>query len=267
VLIEQRLPTSERTLAKYKSEDSKSKVLTFAAAFLKYLAKTHLDIRYRSFELFLEKPRRIKVRKNVTSRIVTKEDIGRVLDHIHSAECSGSISKSRAEQYTAFTVFGALTGQRSMATMAKLTVGQFREAFQLQKPVLHVKSNQDKIRMAHYVPLAPQVIAAIQPLLDGRQDEELMFKHGSFWRWIKRQKIPMSRFKGTFVLGDLRKWTSQQSDISGWEQSNREYVMTHDISSISWRHYRNPLPENVYDIYMKFWGNTQLDNETVTNSF
>ena len=34
----------ERTLAKYKSEDSKSKVLTFAAAFLKYLAKTHLDM-------------------------------------------------------------------------------------------------------------------------------------------------------------------------------------------------------------------------------
>jgi hypothetical protein len=34
----------EKTLAKYESEDSKSKVLTFAVAFLKYLAKTHLDI-------------------------------------------------------------------------------------------------------------------------------------------------------------------------------------------------------------------------------
>src|SRR5271157_4356833 len=32
----------KETLAKYKCEDSKSKVLTFAAAFLKYLAKTHL---------------------------------------------------------------------------------------------------------------------------------------------------------------------------------------------------------------------------------
>jgi hypothetical protein len=49
--------------------------LTFAAAFLKYLAKMHLDVRYRSFELFLERPRRVKVRKNVTNRIVTKEDI------------------------------------------------------------------------------------------------------------------------------------------------------------------------------------------------
>jgi hypothetical protein len=34
-----------KTLAKYESEDSKSKVLTFAVAFLKHLAKTHLDIR------------------------------------------------------------------------------------------------------------------------------------------------------------------------------------------------------------------------------
>ena len=246
------------TLAKYKCEDSKSKVLTFAVAFLKHLARIHLDTRYRSFELFLERPRRIKVRKNVTSRIVTKEDIERVLDHIHSAECSGSISRARAEQYTAFTVFGALTGQRSMATMAKLTVGQFREAVQLSKPVLHVKSNQDKVKMAHYVPLAQQVIAAIQPLLNGRQDEELMFKHGSFWMWIKRQKIPMSRFKGTFQLGDLRKWTSQQADISGWEQSNRAYVMTHDISSVSWSHYRHPLPEHVYDVYVKHWADVRL---------
>ena len=39
----------EKTLAKYESEDSKSKVLTFAVASLKYLAKTHLDIRYSSF--------------------------------------------------------------------------------------------------------------------------------------------------------------------------------------------------------------------------
>jgi hypothetical protein len=114
-----------KTLAKYESESSKSKVLTFAVAFLKYLAKTHLDIWYRSFELFLERLRRIKVRKNVTSRIVTKEDIERVLDHIRRAESRGIIDRARAEQYTAFTVFGALTGQRSMATTMKLTVGQF----------------------------------------------------------------------------------------------------------------------------------------------
>ena len=204
-----------KTLAKYECEASKSKVLTFAVAFLKYLAKIHLDVRYRSFELFLERPRRIKVRKNVTNRIVTKEDIEHVLDHIRRAECRGIISRSRAEQYTAFTVFGALTGQRSMATMMKLTVGQLREALRAPKPVLRVEPHQDKIRMEHYVPLHPQVVEAIQPLLDGRQDDELMFQHGSFWMWVKRQKIPMSRFNGHFVLGDLRKFASSMAMLSG----------------------------------------------------
>jgi hypothetical protein len=248
----------KKTLTKYECESSKSKVLTFAVAFLKYLAKIRLDIRYRSFELFLERPRRIKVRKNVTSRIVTKEDIERVLDHIRGAECSGSINKSRAEQYTAFTVFGAFTGQRSMATMMKLTVGQLRESLRAAKPVLRVGPSQDKIRMEHYVPLHPQVIEAIQPLLNGRPDDELMFQHGSFWMWIKRQKIMMSRFKGHFQLGDLRKFAEQYGDVIQWDQSNRAYILTHGISDVSWSHYRNPLPENVYDIYIKYWGDVAL---------
>ena len=243
----------KETLSKYKCEDSKSNVLTFAAAFLKHLAKIHLDMRYRSFELFLERPRRIKVRKNVTSRIVTKEDIESILDHIRRAECRGIISMARAEQYTAFTVFGALTGQRSMATMMKLTVGQLCDTLRARKPVLRVEPSQDKIRMEHYVPLHPQVVEVLKPLLDGRQDDELMFNHGSFWMWVKRQKIPMSRFKGHFVLGGLRKFCEQHGDAIGWEQSNRAYIMTHGVSGIDWKHYKHALPEHVYDIYMRYW--------------
>ena len=208
--------------------------MTFAAAFLKYLAKMHLDVRYRSFELFLERPRRVKVRKNVTNRIVTKEDIESILNYVNRAECHGTISKLRAEQYTAFTVFGAFTGQRSMATMMKLTVGQLRESLRGVKPVLRVEPSQDKIRIEHYVPLHPEVIEAIRPLLDGRHDDELMFQHGSFWMWVKRQKIPMSRFDGNFVLGDLRKFCEQHGDTIGWDQSNRAYILTHGVSGVSW---------------------------------
>jgi hypothetical protein len=64
--------------------------------------------------------------------------------------------------------------------MMKLTVGQLREAFQAHKPVLRVEAHQDKIRMEHYVPLHPQVVEALKPLLDGQQDDELIFRHGSF---------------------------------------------------------------------------------------
>ena len=107
--------------------------------------------------------------------------------------------------------------------------------------------------MEHYVPLHPQVIEAIQPLLDGRPDDELMFQHGSFWMCVKRQKIPMSQFNGHFVLSDLRKFAEQHGDVIQWDQSNRAYILTHGVSSVSWSSYRHPLPENVYDNYMKYW--------------
>jgi hypothetical protein len=112
--------------------------------------------------------------------------------------------------------------------------------------------------MEHYVPLHPQVVEAIQPLLDGRHDDELLFQHGSFWMWVKRQQIPMSRFEGHFVLGDLRKFCEQHGDAIGWNQSNRAYVMTHGVSGIDWKHYKHPLPEHVYDVYMQYWKDVEL---------
>jgi hypothetical protein len=145
-----------------------------------------------------------------------------------------------------------------MATMMKLIVGQLRESLKAPKPVLRVEPSQDKIRMEHYVPLHPQVIEAIQPLLNRRQDDELIFKHGSFWMWIKRQQTPMLQFKGHFVLGDLRKFAEQYGDTIQWDQSNRAYIMTHGVSGIDWKHYMHPLPEHVYDLYMKYWKDVKL---------
>ena len=79
-----------------------------------------------------------------------------------------------------------------------------------------------------------------------------MFQHGSFWMWVKRQKISRSRFNGHFVLGDLRKFAEQYGDIIQWDQSNRAYIMTHAVSGIDWKHYKHPLPEYVFDAYMKY---------------
>ncbi|MGZ4950874.1 MAG: hypothetical protein ACXVIP_05420 [Halobacteriota archaeon] len=71
--------------------------------------------------------------------------------------------------------------------------------------------------------------------------------------WVKRQKIPLSRFRGHFFLGDLRKF-AERGDLIGWDQSNRAYVLTHGVSGVGWYHYKHPLPEHVYDIYMRYWG-------------
>ena len=108
--------------------------------------------------------------------------------------------------------------------------------------------------MQHYVPLHPQVIGAVEPLIDDRNDDETVFLYNSLAPWVKRQQIPLSRTKGNFVLGDLRKFAEQYGDIIQWDQSNRAYIMTHGVSGIDWKHYKHPLPENVYDIYMQYWG-------------
>lgn len=218
-----------------------------------------LDTRYHAFELFLERPRAIKVRNNVTSRIITKEDIENVLAHIINAERDELISSYRAQHYTAFVLFGAFTGQRSLATIAKLTIGQFREALQSNKQCIEVQSSQDKIKMQHYVPLHPQVIEAIKPLLgDRNDDDELLFECNSLAMWVKRQKISLTRMATHFILGDLRKFAEQYGDMIQWDQSNRAYMMTHGVSGVDWKHYKHPLPQQVYDVYMQFWKDVEL---------
>jgi len=76
-------------LEKYNSADSHSKVLSFAVGFLNYLAQTNIDPRYVSFKLFLERPKTKKVKKALTERIITREDIGAVFQRIAAAEEGG----------------------------------------------------------------------------------------------------------------------------------------------------------------------------------
>lgn len=86
--------------------------------------------------------------------------------------------------------------------------------------------------MQHYVPLHRQVIEAIKPLLGDRNDDEPFFEYNSLAMWVKRQKIPLSRMSGNFILGDLSKFAEQYGDIIQWDQSNRAYIMTHGISGV-----------------------------------
>ena len=142
--------------------------------------------------------------------------------------------------------------------MSKLTVGQFRAALQLERPVLHVKSSQDKIKMEHYVPLHQHVIDALQPLLVGRGEKVAMFAYNNFNQLVKRQKIPLSRISSHFVLGDFRKFAEQYGDVIQWEQSNRAYILTNGVSGVEWTHYRHLLPEYVFGVYLKYWNDVRF---------
>jgi hypothetical protein len=229
-------------------------VLNFATAFLKYLAKTHFDARYLAFELFLEMPKGLKVRKHVTSRIITKEDVENVLSAIQTAYQNNEIDWDHYLHFKAIVLFSAFTGQRPQATTARLTVGQFKTAISQKKSVIDVLPEQDKIRMQHYCPLHPQVVDTVRPLLDGPRNDKLMFKQLSFERWLKQQKIQHLHCDTHFVPGDLRKFCEQQGDILQWDQSNKNYIMTHGVAGVDWRFYKHPLAEHVYEVYMQNWG-------------
>jgi hypothetical protein len=145
-------------------------------------------------------------------------------------------------------------------------VGQFRTAVSQKKPVIDVLSEQDKIRMQHYCPLHPQVVDAVRPLLDGRQNDEQMFKQLSFERWLKQHMIQFLHCDAHFVPGDLRKFCEQQGDILQRDQSNKKYILTHGVSGVNWRFYKSPRPTPVFDIYMKCWGGSNLRVEASEES-
>jgi integrase len=243
---------------KYDDFYAQSKVLNFTKSFLKYQAKLTLDPRYLAFDMFLEKPRVRKIKKKMTSRVVTKDDIEHVLGVIKQEKLHGSINEGHALQFMGLVLFGAFTGQRPYSTIKQLRVQQFREALQLEKPVVHVESAQDKIRMEHYVPLLPQLAEAMKILCDGREGSECMFILESFRKWMQKLKIPLARCNSHFVTSDLRKFAEQHGDVVGWNESNRAYILTHGVRGIEWSNYRHPLPETVYDVYMKSWGGVEL---------
>jgi hypothetical protein len=102
------------------------------------------------------------------------------------------------------------------------------------------------------------VLEAVAPLLDGRLDPELMFKQLSFERWLKQRKVPLVHGSYHFVPGDLRKFCEQQGDILQWDQSNKNFILTHGVSGVEWRFYKHPLPGSVYDINMRYWAKVRF---------
>jgi hypothetical protein len=90
--------------------------------------------------MFLEKPRVRKIKKKMTARVVTKDDIEHVLAVVRQQMSEGAIDEEHARQFTGVVLFGAFTGQRPYSTIKQLRVEQFKEALKLDKPVVHVES-------------------------------------------------------------------------------------------------------------------------------
>gem|GEM_PF-670620 len=39
---------------------------------------------------------------------------------------------------------------------------------------------------------------------------------------------------------------------------NKNFILTHGVSGVDWRFYKHPLPEHVYNVYMKYWREVEL---------
>ena len=150
-------------------------------------------------------------------------------------------------------------GQREHGYYFKLTVGQFREALQMDKPVVRISAKQCKIKFEHYRPLHPGVIAAVRPHIEGRGDNECMFSYASFANFVRkdRNKILLSRINRLFVIDDLRKFTGQYG-MSSVGSSQIEVTSQHTAYRVEWSHYRHLLPEHVYEVYMRNWKDVVL---------
>ncbi|WP_292346439.1 MULTISPECIES: hypothetical protein [unclassified Methanoregula] len=145
-------------------------------------------------------------------------------------------------------------------TTERFTVGQFKQALSQNPLVLKVLASQDKIRMEHLVPLHPELVPYLKRVIEKKKDEERVFNLNSLQMWFKRNPQSMIHTKGKLNAMDLRKFFEQKSDELGFADANKNFIMSHGVSSINWTSYKQFLPENVYKRYMDCWGSVEILN-------
>ena len=96
-------------------------------------------------------------------------------------------------------------------------------------------------------------------LVFGKEDNTPVFEFIGYQMWLKHHPISLSRVPTKrFTPSDLRKFAEQYGDVIEWSQSNRAYILTHGVSGVDWSHYKRPLPEYVYEVYMRYWESVHL---------
>ncbi|MFZ1898066.1 hypothetical protein [Methanoregula sp.] len=236
------------------SYSSKKKFYQYICKFIRYLAESRDNPMISALVMYMRMPKVRREIKLMTPRIMVTEDVQEAIAKIHS---NPLVQDDRKRHYTGLLLFLAYSGQRP-TTVSRLTVGQFRKALAANPNVLIVESWQDKIRMAHYVPLHPVLIPYLTDMIKDRANSERMFSTFGLQTYLVRHPMPLHKIQGTLDLKDMRKLFEQKSDELGFTDANKNYIMSHGVSSINWTSYKAFLPENIYRVYMKYWGNVKI---------
>jgi hypothetical protein len=69
-----------------------------------------------------------------------------------------------------------------------------------------------------------------------------------------------------FKMGDTQNFCEQQADMLQWDQSNKDYILTHGVSVVDWRVHKSPRAEPVYDVYMQYWKHVNFDDLVSTRT-
>lgn len=109
-------------------------------------------------------------------------------------------------------------------------------------------------------PFIHKLLKRCCPFWTVETNDKLVFEQLSFQAWLKHTDIRLLYGGARIVNGDLRKFCEQQSDILRWDQSNKNYVLTHGVRGVDWCFYKSPRPEPVYDIYMQYWAPVSFDS-------
>jgi hypothetical protein len=245
---------SDFFIAKCKSTSALEKCFNYTRAFFDYLYKLTMNPKILSYHSIFERPKNRQTIKLLTSRIIIQEDIEKALNAIAN---DPEQTDARKLNFHTATLFLAYTGQRAI-TVSRLTVSQFKTALAREQPVLTIEAEQDKIRMQQYVPLHPVLIPLIKKVIDGKTDKDLVFDYLGLQRWFKHHPVSMKHTAGNLQQRDFRKFFEQKSDEIGFNDANKNFIMSHGVSSINWTSYKQFLPENVYARYLVCWGSVKI---------
>jgi hypothetical protein len=225
--------------------------------FIKYLGRAYNNPMLLNMTMYMRCPKNKRTIKLMTVRVMDSEDITTVIQSIKDTSITDGRKPNWKENYIATILFLAYTGQRAYTT-SRLTAGQMRIALASNPPILTVEAEQDKLKMAHYVPLHPVLIPHIKDLIANKQDDVRVFDIFQLQKWLYLHQQPLKHVAGKLEVKDLRKFFEQKSDELGFTDANKNYIMSHGVSSINWTSYKAFLPENVYAVYMKYWGAVAL---------
>lgn len=236
-------------LERYHSQTTIHKMFIYNRNFLNYLYKTRLDTQILAYLAIFQKPKARREIKLLTDRIITKEDIIRLISILKT----NGLPEYKKINYFALILFLSYTGQRPQ-TATRLTAGQFRTALSQNPPVLVVEAKQDKNRLAHYVPLHPHLIGPIEEAIRDLNSDELIWSYPSIRRWLLLMKIPLNHCEGWWTLKDFRKGFEQISDEIGFTDANKNFIMLHCVSGVNWTSHKQFRPESVFKNYIERWG-------------